>query len=80
MLLLVLDILIAMGMAFVLGWYLRDIARRLRLSELAHWAHVQRHKQAVEPEAGGRVVEPIDDPVAAAKAEFEATQRRLNGN
>ncbi len=78
MALFLLDILIAMGMAFVLGWYLRDIARRIRTIDLAHMAHITRHKRGELPEASGKVVEPIDDPVSAAKADFDAMQRRLN--
>lgn len=76
---LLLSWILSIIVGFWVGWFWRDIHHELRL--FRSWAkdHVMRHNYEKEPQPQGKVVEPIDDPVAAAKAEFDAEQRRING-
>lgn len=76
---LLLSWILSIIVGFWVGWYWRDIRWQIRRLELQIAAHITRHKRAEAPEPLGKVVEPIDDPIAAAKAEFEAEQRRING-
>ncbi len=76
-----LSIIILVIASFMFGYWIRDIRDRLDWAVkliLSHaFKHPDHNKEPDEPI--GQVVDPDEyDPVAAAKAEFEARTRKLN--
>lgn len=71
-----LSILLALVIGFAAGWFERDIRIRLATTTQLALKAFQRSKPQEVPDS--RLVEPTDDPVAAARAEFEARSKRLN--
>jgi hypothetical protein len=77
---LLLSFFIVALVAYLAGYYIRDWKDRLDWAVKMILAHSFGHAhEKKEEDVTGSVVEPADDPISAAKAEFELEQRRLNG-
>lgn len=75
----VLSWIISLGLAFALGYSLRSLRDRIKLMMKAMNQILANHKLTPpDPDTGGRVIEPSEDPVEAAKREFEERSRFLN--
>lgn len=75
--LLVLSYILVLAIGYAAGWFERDV--RVRMKIMAQGIVALINNKAEKPEEpSGKLVEPFDDPVAEAKAEFEARSRKLN--
>ncbi len=74
--LLLLSAVVIYLLGFATGWFERDI--RERLGHVTKLVVSLANKKPIEPEVESSLVEPTDDPIAAARAEFEARSERLN--
>ncbi len=75
---LVLSWILTLIIAFELGYFLRSLTDRIRIVMLAVGKLISERKSKDEPGPEGKVVEPTDDPVGAARREFEERSNRLN--
>ncbi len=73
--LLLLNLILLVVISYMLGYYHRDIQDNFKRIKVILGDLLGRKDAPQEPT--GTVVDP-DDPVQAAKAEFDAVQRKLN--
>lgn len=69
--------LISYGMGFILGFYIRTLANRIKNIQLIAQTLIQKKKDNTEVESPSAFID-MDDPLYRAKYEHEQMMKKLN--